>query len=401
MLNRIQVMFAFVLIAISPLRTFAEEDLSCICPKATCNLECEYEESVSFYSEKCAGGSKVKSCARPKCIAIPNQPLQCMAPKKSDANAGQAAGADGTAAKRDVASVTSVKVGTVEDVSGKVWSVSGKKKTALEKGKEVFQSDRIETGPASKVTLEFVDKNTVVVTENSVLELSQFNFDEDISKRNTLLNLMKGKVRSSVKQKYTGKEQSFFHVKTPAAVAGVRGTDFVVSLDDSKDDLITRVETVHGEVELQSQLDTQSRIISKEQTAEFVLRGGGKYSRDGAALSTADWRGKAIMSEVAVLDKRRLARIEEDMAYAPKIAKADKVAAGPICNAPQADFNQCAWKCENNPKGEARCRTDLPSVSCVRRVCNANGQWSDSARLPASFSNSCEPEKTVVGSCDY
>lgn len=400
MLNRIQVLLALLVIAISPLRGHAEEDLSCVCPKATCNLECEYEESVSFYSEKCAGGAKVKSCAKPKCIAIPNQPLQCTAPKKTDAGAAQASNLTDSA-KRDVASVAAVKVGTVDDVMGKAWSVNGKKKLPLEKGVEVFQSDRIETGPASKVTLVFSDDNTVVVTENSVLELSQFNFNEDITKRNTLLNLMKGKVRSSVKQKYTGKEQSFYQVKTSAAVAGVRGTDFVVSIDDSKDDLITRVETVHGEVEFQSQIDTQSRIISKEQTAEFVLRGGGKYSREGASLSTADWRGKAIMSEVAVLDKNRIARIDEEMAFAPRVAKAEKVASGPICNAPQADFNQCAWKCENNPKGEARCRTDLPHVNCVRRVCNANGQWSDSARLPASFSNSCDPEKTVVGSCDY
>lgn len=389
-----------IVVTLSGYSAFAEADLTCECPKATCNLECEYEDSVSFYSEKCAGGTRVKSCAKPKCVAIPNQPLQCTAPKKSESDKVADVKPEAT---RDVASVPvqQIKVGTVEEVSGQAWSLSGKSRSPLQKDAVVYQSDRIETGPKSKVTLQFLDDNSIVVTENSVLELAQFSFNEDITKRNTLLNLMKGKVRSDVKQKYIGKEQSFYQVKTPSAVAGVRGTDFVVSVDDSQDDLITKVETVHGEVELSSQLDTQTRTIGKEQTGEYILRGGGKYSRNGAALNTADWRGKSIMMEVAVLDKKRIAKINEEMPWTAVVARNEPKESGPVCVSPQADFNQCAWKCENNPKGEATCRTDLPSVNCMRRVCNANGKWTDTYRVPASFSNACDPVKTVVGPCDF
>ena len=71
-----------------------------------------------------------------------------------------------------------------------------------------------------------------------------------------------------------------------------------------------------------------------------------------------------------------------------------------ICGAPIGKLKQCSYSCEGNPPGETRCRTDLKDVACVRRICNGNGQWSETKRLPASENTHCLGTKPVVHDCD-
>ena len=49
---------------------------SCDCPKLECD-PCHQQKGVSFYSEKCGGGDRVRSCAKPTCIALEPQPANC------------------------------------------------------------------------------------------------------------------------------------------------------------------------------------------------------------------------------------------------------------------------------------------------------------------------------------
>ncbi|NJL23792.1 MAG: hypothetical protein HC902_00490 [Calothrix sp. SM1_5_4] len=92
--------------------------------------------------------------------------------------------------------------------------------------------------------------------------------DQDIKEsRKALLNLIKGKIRNQVEQKYKSKT-SYYRVQTRAAVAGVRGTDFVIEHNEGKQ-IETRVETLGGRVILAS-LD--------EKTAREILRGEGPLS---------------------------------------------------------------------------------------------------------------------------
>ena len=91
--------------------------------------------------------------------------------------------------------------------------------------------------------------------------------------------------------------------------------------------------------------------------------------------------------------------------YDEKVNRAlakSKSSDGHICSAPKGRLNQCLWQCRNNPDGEKKCRTDLPQVNCVRQRCNANGDWADDTRLPASYFDMCKPSGEVkVGPCDY
>ncbi|MEO0336449.1 MAG: hypothetical protein AAF202_08645, partial [Pseudomonadota bacterium] len=84
-----------------------------------------------------------------------------------------------------------------------------------------------------------------------------------------------------------------------------------------------------------------------------------------------------------------------------QLASASREANESICRNPKGDINECAWMCQNNPKGQTRCRTDLPQVNCVRKRCDGNGDWSDENRLPANFFDRCKPDGFKVAPCDY
>jgi hypothetical protein len=93
-------------------------------------------------------------------------------------------------------------------------------------GLDVLEGDKLTTGPESTVKIVTVDRNVIVVGEKSELVFEKFKH-EDENKKAVILDLKEGSVRSSIKKKYDQKEE-YYHIKTPTAVAGVRGTDFYV-----------------------------------------------------------------------------------------------------------------------------------------------------------------------------
>src|SRR4051812_1970794 len=67
----------------APVPALASKDVSCECDQLSCN-ECETQTGTTFYSEKCGpSGSRVKSCKRPTCEPVENQPV-CLAKAKGE-----------------------------------------------------------------------------------------------------------------------------------------------------------------------------------------------------------------------------------------------------------------------------------------------------------------------------
>lgn len=97
--------------------------------------------------------------------------------------------------------------------------------TAAKVGKKVFQGDTIVAGADSRAKVVMADKNVLNISPDSKVMIEKYENDGKDNK-NVELNVLYGKVRASVEQKYDG-EKSKFNVKTPSAVAGVRGTDFI------------------------------------------------------------------------------------------------------------------------------------------------------------------------------
>lgn len=393
------VLFAFV----APARAGAGDSVSdCDCPKLTCNFQCEYEQSVTFYSEKCGpGGSKVKSCARPTCIPLPSAPPSCSAANMT--NAAPTREVASVTVKEDSRAVDVEVVGEVTALEGQAWLFQEVEKLPLAKGRSLRESEKVATGDKSKLEITFKDGNSITLTPNSVLVISQVNFNEDIRKRNTLLNLMKGKVRSKVGAKYLGNDESHFRVRTRAAVAGVRGTDFIMTLDQINNDLVAKVDTMSGEVELVSPLKKHRAVIGEKQTATYVAKGLANVGAVSDEIE-AEFASRGKMSEITPLNEEQVEWIEKETTVhfaAASSSRKPESEEPDICSEPAGKFNQCSWTCENNPKGETTCRTDLPGTNCVRRVCNANGAWAAPMRLPAAFGSYCDPAKVHVSGCHH
>lgn len=136
--------------------------------------------------------------------------------------------------------VLTVVKGTVTVKSGK----NGTEKPA-KAGMKVFPKDTIVTGDDSRAKIVMVDKNEINISPASQIVLENYEFDPAKGKKDVLIDVIYGKVRNKVEQKYDG-ETSKFQVKTPSAVAGVRGTDFLTSYNKTTDS--SKVVTFKGEV---------------------------------------------------------------------------------------------------------------------------------------------------------
>ncbi len=93
-------------------------------------------------------------------------------------------------------------------------------------GKKVSAGDTILAGADSRAKIVMADKNVINVSPDSKIVIEKYENDGK-DKKNVELNVVYGKVRASVEQKYDG-DKSKFNIKTPSAVAGVRGTDFLM-----------------------------------------------------------------------------------------------------------------------------------------------------------------------------
>lgn len=118
-------------------------------------------------------------------------------------------------------------IGNVSKGSGAIYfkAKAEKKWAAAVVGTEINQGDRIKTGKGGRIELELQDGSRLAIGNNTEMEITRFLLDKDKNKRGATIFLVQGKLRAIV-AKFTGKTD--MKIKTPTAVAGVKGTDFIV-----------------------------------------------------------------------------------------------------------------------------------------------------------------------------
>ena len=366
----------------------------CACPQLSCDKECELEENVTFYSEKCDSGKKVRSCARPTCIKKDPYPAMCLK-KNSQAASNKKPNRKLATSEPKPKVPVKKKVGIIEGLVGSSWKLKEQNKVKLKLGDIVNETETVLTDKKSSLEIRFDDGNLITLSENSKVKLSEVVFSDDDTQRSALLHLLKGKIRSKVTKKYKGASKKF-RISTKSAVAGVRGTDFVVELIDNKtrDERITRVSTLEGAVELGGESRFEKALIGRGETADYVEKDYSNHSESD------DFLRKAYLTSVRKMSAKEQRSLDKGTRLSARRGLASQKL-NSLCQKPRADFNQCSWKCVNNPSGEKTCRTDIPNVNCVRSVCKADGSWQDMTRMPASYGHYCLPDKVVVDSCDY
>ncbi|MBW1981236.1 MAG: FecR domain-containing protein [Deltaproteobacteria bacterium] len=124
-------------------------------------------------------------------------------------------------------------VGEVTSFSGSVYVERQGKIWQAQKGEALQLLDQLKTGKDGKVEILFIDRSRVRMAPGSTLEITEYLYQPENKKRQTLLSLWSGKARFIVNKVFGFKTKGFV-VQTPSGTAGVRGTDFIVEVEEVK-----------------------------------------------------------------------------------------------------------------------------------------------------------------------
>ena len=128
-----------------------------------------------------------------------------------------------------VTPVAAVDIGQVKVVKGTVTVERSGQAVPAEAGTRLQTSDVVRTGSDGSVGITMTDNSLLSAGPNSVLALDRYDFDSttnqgrfDASLRRGMLAVVSGRLAKQSPDAMT--------LHTPTAVLGVRGTEFVVSV---------------------------------------------------------------------------------------------------------------------------------------------------------------------------
>ena len=167
--------------------------------------------------------------------------------------------------------VLAQEVGTVAAVDGSAKIGSGDVWLNVTPGAAVHRGDEIRTGRPGRLRIVFQDDTILTVADDSRVVVNEQVFNPDQGKTRSLLGLLQGRVSALVSEYYQ-RAGAVYQIKTATAVAGVRGTEFVVSYDPT--DESTEVTGLSGSVEVISAFDRSGRsVLVTAQEVTTVTRG--------------------------------------------------------------------------------------------------------------------------------
>lgn len=122
-------------------------------------------------------------------------------------------------------------VGHVKVAKGSVHVERDGKRLPAAVGMAVRQSDVLVTGADGSAGVTFSDNSLLSTGPNSVLVVDYYTFDSTTHAGKFDASLKKGTL-AVVSGKIVKQSPGAMRVRTPAAIMGVRGTDFMVQVDE-------------------------------------------------------------------------------------------------------------------------------------------------------------------------
>jgi hypothetical protein len=151
---------------------------------------------------------------------------------------------------------------TLDRVSGavEILPANGDTWRLASVGERVETGDRIRTGSLSTARLVFFEGSTTDLMASTEVAVTQVSARREGSDKIIALHQWLGRTYSCVQQ-LSGRA-SRFEIETPTAVAGVRGTEFIIAVEG---DGTTSVAVVEGLVEVTAQ-ETTVTVLAGEKT---------------------------------------------------------------------------------------------------------------------------------------
>lgn len=122
-------------------------------------------------------------------------------------------------------------VGQVKTAKGTVHVERDGKQLPASVGMPIRQSDALVTGADGSVGVTFSDNSLLSTGPNSVLVVDRYSFDSTTHAGRFDASLKKGTL-AVVSGKMVKQSPDAMKVRTPAAIMGVRGTEFVVQVEE-------------------------------------------------------------------------------------------------------------------------------------------------------------------------
>ena len=122
-------------------------------------------------------------------------------------------------------------IGQVKVAKGQVAIERGGQAMPAPVGARVEASDVVRTGADGSVGITLADDSLLSIGPDSVLALDRYAFDPTTNRGRFDASLNKGTL-AVISGRIAKQSPDAMTVRTPAAILGVRGTEFVVSADD-------------------------------------------------------------------------------------------------------------------------------------------------------------------------
>jgi len=129
--------------------------------------------------------------------------------------------------------VVADEIAQIKVANGTVIVERGSQRLMAAAGTRLLQSDVVRTGINGSAGITFTDNTMMSVGPNSVISLDRYAFNStthegrlDASMRGGTLSVVSGKIAKQSPDAMT--------VRTPATILGVRGTEFLVQVGETK-----------------------------------------------------------------------------------------------------------------------------------------------------------------------
>jgi hypothetical protein len=122
-------------------------------------------------------------------------------------------------------------VGEIKTVKGTAHVEREGKKLPVVAGMQLRQADTVVTGADGAVGITFLDNSLFSAGPNSVLVINKYRFDTTTHAGEFDASLNKGSL-AVVSGKMVKQSPESMRIRTPSSIMGVRGTEFVVKVND-------------------------------------------------------------------------------------------------------------------------------------------------------------------------
>jgi hypothetical protein len=127
---------------------------------------------------------------------------------------------------------TLADIGQIKTLKGKVEIERAGRTIAAKAGDALEQADTIVTGTDGQLGMTFIDSTRMSSGPNSRIELSRFRFNSTTHDGEFNTRVKRGTL-SVISGQIAKRSPDAMKVMTPASILGVRGTRFLVKVDDA------------------------------------------------------------------------------------------------------------------------------------------------------------------------